>query len=454
MYYAYTRVSHAESVISDISLPTQQADALRYFDALPDPDKKWGDLCHPVSERQGFFVDRATSAYKKRLFDRPSGGYLQHVLKPGDNLIFWKLDRGFRSVYDFSKTVPEWTARGISLHFINDAISLDSANGRLMGNILASFAQWKSEILSERGISAAEARRANSASSPPQRKKKDVWVPAGHAVVRTDLAIMPDRIPGRIFSYGRRSRKSSTAGSLESQQMAADGYSAVLLVKRPELHRSRHLADDGVSAFQCNLRERPAGAELDGLLQRGDHVVFARLDRAWRDVRDMLETWDNWAERGVTVHFADLNVDTSGPQGRMMASIMAAIAEWESQDLSHRIRLAMQACKAQGRPVNQEVPLGFKVSRAFGKKWFVPDEEQVEIMERVIALRDQGMTWPAISDLIERESSQREGRRYVPLGGLMLRNGRWIKRKFGLTRLHRYCSAYRDVIVPMMEDVA
>src|SRR5437016_2785618 len=68
-----------------------------------------------------------------------------------------------------------------------------------------------------------------------------------------------------------------------------------------------------VSAITRNLVERPMGEALNTRLKRGDHVIFPKLDRGFRNTRDMLVTMDNWIARGVTAHFVDLNVDTSMP---------------------------------------------------------------------------------------------------------------------------------------------
>lgn len=82
-------------------------------------------------------------------------------LKPGDTLVVWKLDRLFRSVLHFSRAWQSFHERGVSLISITQAFDSSTPTGKLMMNILASFAEFESDTISERtkgGIHAAKAR--------------------------------------------------------------------------------------------------------------------------------------------------------------------------------------------------------------------------------------------------------------------------------------------------------
>jgi DNA invertase Pin-like site-specific DNA recombinase len=57
--------------------------------------------------------------------------------------------------------------------------------------------------------------------------------------------------------------------------------------------------DPAVSGARYPLIARDAGRELDKALKRGDHVIFAKLDRAFRSVLDCVTTLERWTARGV-----------------------------------------------------------------------------------------------------------------------------------------------------------
>lgn len=430
-FYAYGRVSHQDSADSNISIPTQVEESIAYFESLPDAGHYWAKARWPNNEHPGFFIDRAMSAFRDKktapLDQRPAGGYLCRMLEPGDQVIFWKLDRAWRSVYEFSKTVPAWLRRGIGVHFVRDGIDLTTANGRMLANVLAAFAEWKSDMISER---TREGLAARSAAKKPPAEAKASWSPSQYAA-RKVVAPTVIELAGRVFSYGRCSHADSAVSGkgLASQQIIADKYAHFLVRLNRGLVRDRHLVDVEVSAFKIPLRERPEGRILDGLLGAGDHVVVARLDRAWRDVADMLATIDSWESRGITVHFADLRLDLSNPASRLYLTLMAAMAEWESRDVSHRTKLAHAACKAAGRAVNQEVPCGFRVIKHGGVKRFVPDLKQLAIIRWIAFLRDhRKLTFVAIGDTIEKLLAKRENRKPIPRGG------RELPRRAGLQR--------------------
>ena len=72
--------------------------------------------------------------------------------------------------------------------------------------------------------------------------------------------------------------------------------------------------------------------------QPGDHVVFARMDRAFRNLRDLLTVLDEYEKREIVVHFVDQRLDLSTANGKLVASILAAIAQWESDRKSEASR--------------------------------------------------------------------------------------------------------------------
>lgn len=110
MAYGYGRVSHASQVDGE-SVEAQGARTHGFYNLnLKEQGVEWA----------GFFGEKKNvSAYKKSFFDRPTGKLLISKLKEGDHVICDKVDRLWRSIYDFSDLVRWFKERKIILHFAN-----------------------------------------------------------------------------------------------------------------------------------------------------------------------------------------------------------------------------------------------------------------------------------------------------------------------------------------------
>lgn len=90
--------------------------------------------------------------YTGKTMDRPGWGKLEAAMKAGQvsRLICWRLDRlgrtakGLTALFD---DLPKWKVRLVS---VKDGLDLGTAAGRLMANVLASVAQFETEVRAER----------------------------------------------------------------------------------------------------------------------------------------------------------------------------------------------------------------------------------------------------------------------------------------------------------------
>ncbi len=167
-------------------------------------------------------------------------------------------------------------------------------------------------------------------------------------------------------------------------------------------------ADEGMSG---------ARADRPGLLQaiatakreRAALVVYS-LSRLSRSTLDTLRLAGDLEKSGCDLVSLQEQVDTSSPAGRVIFRVLAALAEFERDQLAERTRQAMQHMKAQGRVVGS-IPHGFARD---GDRVIQHDAEQ-----RVVALarelRDRGLTLRAIGDeLAARGAFNRAGRPFHP----------------------------------------
>ena len=92
--------------------------------------------------------------------------------------------------------------------------------------------------------------------------------------------------------------------------------------------------------------------QLDALWQTaraGDTVVVLSLDRLGRDTRQLLAWVAELEQTGVHLQIIQLGVDTATPAGKMLLTVIAALAEMERAVLVGRVREGLASAKLRGR---------------------------------------------------------------------------------------------------------
>jgi DNA invertase Pin-like site-specific DNA recombinase len=117
-----------------------------------------------------------------------------------------------------------------------------------------------------------------------------------------------------------------------------------------------------------------------------DGVPIAKLDRVARNVADFSRLLDWFVAGGKTLAILDPQVDTSTPNGRLVAHILSGVAEWEASIISARTSDALQAKRAAGKPICRPS---------------VADDG--ELVERIRALREAGNSYQKIADELNAE---------------------------------------------------
>lgn len=104
--------------------------------------------------------------------------------------------------------------------------------------------------------------------------------------------------------------------------------------------------DQGVSGAKTS---RPG---LDGALaalQPGDTLVIWKLDRLGRSLKHLLSIVEGLAEQGVNFQSLTDGFDTSTAGGKMVFSVMGAMAEYERNLIRERTLEGLKTAKLKGR---------------------------------------------------------------------------------------------------------
>jgi putative DNA-invertase from lambdoid prophage Rac len=139
----------------------------------------------------------------------------------------------------------------------------------------------------------------------------------------------------RIFAYLRVStaEQASNGDSLATQRQQIAGYA---MMRGWEV--TEFFVDGGVSG-SVPLAERPEGKRLLEVVEKGDVIITAKLDRAFRSAADALGTLEEMKDQGVGLHMIDLGGDVTGNGiSKLVFTILSAVAENERDRIRERIR--------------------------------------------------------------------------------------------------------------------
>lgn len=203
------------------------------------------------------------------------------------------------------------------------------------------------------------------------------------------------------FGYTRISvvDEGDDSKSLDAQATKIRQYCAFRDLKLMDI-----FSDQAVSGG-VRLEQRPRGGELMRQLRhqdaRGCHLVFARLDRAFRNALDSLTTLAELERLGITVHFADLGVDLSRPEGQLIVMVLSAVAEWERKRIAERTREVLLERKRQGLCYGG-IPLGYRRVEP-GSELIEEDPAGMATLGRIQELREQQVSMTKMQRILEDE---------------------------------------------------
>lgn len=115
------------------------------------------------------------------------------------------------------------------------------------------------------------------------------------------------------------------------------------------------LVEQGVEPHRI-FSDKESGSHLDraGLqtllmkVEKGDLVLVKKLDRLGRDTADMVNLIKEFDNMGVAVRFIDDVISTEGEMGKMVVTILSAVAQAERRRILERTNEGRQEAKARG----------------------------------------------------------------------------------------------------------
>jgi DNA invertase Pin-like site-specific DNA recombinase len=95
-------------------------------------------------------------------------------------------------------------------------------------------------------------------------------------------------------------------------------------------------------------------------VREGDVLYITKLDRLARSVIDLHNTAKFLQNKDVNLKVLHQNIDTISPAGRLLFTMLCAIAEFERDLINDRVREGIEAAKKKGIQLGRKAILGTK----------------------------------------------------------------------------------------------
>lgn len=95
--------------------------------------------------------------------------------------------------------------------------------------------------------------------------------------------------------------------------------------------------------------DRPKLQEMLDFCREGDTIYIHDFSRLARSTKDLLDIVESLKEKGVHLVSNKENIDSSTPQGKLMLTMIAAIYEFERENMLERQREGIAIAKREGK---------------------------------------------------------------------------------------------------------
>lgn len=99
--------------------------------------------------------------------------------------------------------------------------------------------------------------------------------------------------------------------------------------------------------------QRPGLAALLDYAREGDVIVVIGIDRLGRSLIEVMTTIRDLGQRGIVLRSLREGIDTSTATGRMVAGVLASVAELELELQRERRQSSMDARRSRGQPIGR-----------------------------------------------------------------------------------------------------
>ncbi len=186
-----------------------------------------------------------------------------------------------------------------------------------------------------------------------------------------------------VAAYARVSTK------MEAQIFSLDSqikYYTDIITRNNNWKFIKVYADNGISGR--NLKNRNEFVEMinDSLNGKIDLIYTKSVSRFSRNTVDLLKVVRTLKEKGVTVIFEEENINTSTLEGELLLSVLAAVAQTESENISSHIMYGHEMARQNGKILYTSRPYGYNLKN----EKLTINKKEAEVVKKIFELYING----------------------------------------------------------------
>lgn len=214
---------------------------------------------------------------------------------------------------------------------------------------------------------------------------------------RIGSRVIQDETPKtRVAAYCRVS--TDTDEQATSYEAQVEHYTEYIR-KNPSWECAGIYADDGISGTSTKKREEFNRLIDDCMNGRVDMVITKSISRFARNTLDCLNYIRKLKDKNIAVYFEKEGINTLDAKGEVMLTIMASLAQQESESLSQNVRLGLQYRYQQGKvQVNHNRFLGYDKDEEGN---LIINKEEAEVVKRIFREYLEGQSFYGIGKGLE-----------------------------------------------------